>query len=110
MMMTMKMVMARTYSRTRCAAGHSRCSHQVRRLAVVDSASLCLFANKLTSGVVVNIGFGATFIVPVIGGHISREARLIHTVVLHSAVLHSSVAQFRSLLRRSQRRRSQRRS
>ena len=32
---------------------------QLKRLCVVDSASLCLFANKLTSGVVINIGFGA---------------------------------------------------
>ena len=31
---------------------------QLKRLCIVDSASLCLFANKLTSGVVLNIGFG----------------------------------------------------
>ena len=30
----------------------------LKRLCIVDSASLCLFANKLTSGVVLNIGFG----------------------------------------------------
>ena len=39
--------------------------YQLKRLCIVDSASLCLFANKLTSGVVVNIGFGMTFVVPV---------------------------------------------
>ena len=34
----------------------------------------CLFGNKLTSGVVVNIGFGQTFVVPVVRGHIIRDA------------------------------------
>jgi hypothetical protein len=34
--------------------------YQVSNLCIVDSASLCLFANALTSGVVVNIGFGMT--------------------------------------------------
>ncbi|EOD41961.1 hypothetical protein EMIHUDRAFT_194585 [Emiliania huxleyi CCMP1516] len=32
------------------------------RLAIVDSASLCLFSHRLTSGVVVNIGFGEAFL------------------------------------------------
>ncbi|KAL3904690.1 MAG: hypothetical protein SGPRY_011193 [Prymnesium sp.] len=48
--------------------------HQLKRLSIVDSASLCLFANKLTSGVVVNIGFATTFVVPVIGGKIVRKS------------------------------------
>jgi len=47
---------------------------QLKRICIVDSASLCLFANKLTSGVVVNIGFGAIFVVPVLGGRIVRRA------------------------------------
>ena len=47
---------------------------QLKRICIVDSASLCLFANKLTSGVVVNIGFGAIFVVPVLGGRIVRSA------------------------------------
>ena len=47
---------------------------RVRNLAIVDSASLCLFANNLTSGVVVNIGFANTFVVPVLRGHVVREA------------------------------------
>ena len=46
----------------------------LKKLCVVDSASLCLFANSLTSGVVVNIGFGVTFVVPVLGGHVKRDA------------------------------------
>jgi len=46
----------------------------IRRLAIVDSASLCLFSHKITSGVVVNIGFGRTYIVPVLGGNIVRSA------------------------------------
>lgn len=46
----------------------------IRRLAIVDSASLCLFAHKLTSGVVINIGFGRTTIVPVLAGNIVRSA------------------------------------
>ena len=46
----------------------------LKRLCIVDSASLCLFANKLTSGVVLNIGFGAIYVVPVLGGRIVRSA------------------------------------
>ena len=49
-------------------------SFEIRRLAIVDSASLCLFANKLTTGVVLNIGFGYSYVVPVIAGHIIRSA------------------------------------
>ena len=44
------------------------------RLCIVDAASLCLFAHQLTSGVVVNIGFGQTFVVPVVDGRVIRDA------------------------------------
>ena len=47
---------------------------QLKQVCIVDSASLCLFAHNLTSGVVVNIGFGTTFIVPVLRGHVIRDA------------------------------------
>ena len=47
---------------------------QLKQVCIVDSASLCLFAHTLTSGVVVNIGFGMTFVVPVLRGHVIREA------------------------------------
>ena len=49
-------------------------AYRLRNLCIVDSASLCLFSNKLTSGVVVNVGFATTFVVPVVGGRIVREA------------------------------------
>ena len=44
------------------------------RLCIVDAASLCLFAHQLTSGVGVNIGFGQTFVVPVVDGRVIRDA------------------------------------
>ena len=47
---------------------------QLKAVAIVDSASLCLFARSFTSGVVVNIGFGVTYVVPVLRGHIIRQA------------------------------------
>ena len=47
---------------------------QLKQVCIVDSASLCLFAHTLTSGVVVNIGFANTFVVPVLRGHVIREA------------------------------------
>ena len=47
---------------------------QLKAVAIVDSASLCLFARSLTSGVVVNIGFGVTYVVPVLRGHVIRGA------------------------------------
>ena len=37
--------------------------------------SLCLFANMLTSGVVLNIGFGAIYVVPVRRGRIAPAVR-----------------------------------
>ena len=43
-----------------------------KQVCIVNSASLCLFAHNLTSGVVVNIGFANTFIVPVLRGHVIR--------------------------------------
>ena len=46
----------------------------LKQLCIVDSASLCLFAHNLTSGVVVNIGFANTFVVPVLRGHVIRSA------------------------------------
>ena len=47
---------------------------QLKQVCIVDSASLCLFAHNLTSGVVVNIGFANTFVVPVLRGHVIRKA------------------------------------
>ena len=41
---------------------------RVPRSCIVDSASLALFAHGLTDGVVVNVGFAQTFVVPVVGG------------------------------------------
>ena len=40
----------------------------------VDSATMCLFANALTAGVVVHIGFDDLIVAPVIGGRIKRHA------------------------------------
>ena len=47
---------------------------QLKAVCIVDSASLCLFAHNLTSGVVVNVGFANTFVVPVLRGHVIRRA------------------------------------
>mmetsp|Transcript_12232 Transcript_12232/g.26422 ORF Transcript_12232/g.26422 Transcript_12232/m.26422 type:complete len:608 (-) Transcript_12232:466-2289(-) len=60
-------------------------AYKLHRLCIVDSASLCLFANKRTSGVVVNIGFALTFVVPVVRGHIVRRA--VRTVRIGGAAL-----------------------
>ena len=59
--------------------------YQLKELCIVDSASLCLFANNFTSGVVVNIGFGMTFVVPVLRGHVIRPA--VQTMRLGGATL-----------------------
>ena len=45
-----------------------------KQVCIVDSASLCLFAHNLTSGVVVNVGFANTFVVPVLRGHVIHKA------------------------------------
>ena len=47
---------------------------RVPRCCVVDSASLVLFAHGLTDGIVVNVGFSQTFVVPVVGGRCVRDA------------------------------------
>jgi hypothetical protein len=64
---------------------------QLKAVAIVDSASLCLFARSLTSGVVVNIGFGATFVVPVLRGHVIRRA--VRTLRVGGAALTSLFAE-----------------
>lgn len=47
---------------------------RLKAVCIVDSASLCLFAHNLTSGVVVNVGFANTYVVPVLRGHVIRRA------------------------------------